>query len=226
MSLRKKRNWKTPLTKLEIKNSVGEWRLKVPKTIILEFLNTKDLYKSPCSISFYSKMKDWNYTEPDTIRWSDHWNFLSKHTGNKIHAKTNIEIPEGIWARGKYDSNNDIFIIELIYEKILLTKEESREIVVKLSMESGRIPSPEIIEKRRELKKLINTGKVFLKHFGNISNVTKISVKQIVLKNEVVIDKDLDGIIQSLFTKAIPDFRLIIDNEEYTEEMLLSENLL
>lgn len=145
MSLRKRRDWTRPLTKKEIKNALGDWKL-VPAKVVLEIVEFETLYKSPYSLSFYSKRKYWNYTEPDTIRLSNHWNFISRHTGEKVHCKTNIEIPDNTWIKAKYDDKNVIFVVEEIYENIYFTKTEY-QILIKSFGDVNFKPSEEVINR-------------------------------------------------------------------------------
>ena len=228
MSLKRKRDWSKPLTKAEMRNGLGDWKL-VPAKVILEVIELEYLHKSPCSLSFYNRRKDWNYTEPDTIRWSNHWNFKSRHTRDKVHSITNVEVPDKMWAKGIYDAEKGIFNILEVYDNIYLTKAENKELNLKLGLlsETNRIPSPEIIEKRRQFKRLIESGGVFLNVLGEPKKVKKFERMRIVLEDDTCFNRKVDGETQyGNFRTLIPDFLMIFDGKEYTEEMLFTENLL
>ena len=224
MSLKRKRDWSKPLSKVEMRNGLGDWKL-VPAKVILEVIEVDYLHKSPCSLSFYNKRKDWNYTEPDTIRWSNHWNFKARHTLDKVHSVTNQEVPDNTWAKGIYNAESGIFHILEIYENIYFTKAEHRELNIKLGQLSEKIPSPEIIEKRRQFKRLIESGGVFLNVLGEPKRVKKFDRMKIVLEDDTCFSRKDDGKHYGNFRTLIPDFLMIFDGREYTEEMLFAENL-
>jgi len=96
----------------------------LPKTIdyrIIEWMieNWGDIVKkSPYGFSYYNADKDWEYTEDKSLRLSDHWNFYSRATGNKIHCK--IDIPYNnnnneYWTIARYDKNTDTYSEEISF---------------------------------------------------------------------------------------------------------------
>ncbi len=87
---------------------------RIPVKAAQEILSWDYTYKSPISLSFYSKKKDWNHTEEGTIRISDHWNFTARGT---IHCKTKQDgITQDQWAKGIYDKKDGKFDIVEYYQ--------------------------------------------------------------------------------------------------------------
>ena len=74
--------------------------------------------KSPYGTSYYNDEKTWDITIDGSLRLSDHWNFYSKATGNKIHSKidnkpntqNNTE-----WTIARYDASSKTYIEEISY---------------------------------------------------------------------------------------------------------------
>ena len=231
--LSKKRDWTLPATKKELYDCLHSDYTIMPKKVIKEMYELDYVHRSPYSISFYNKRKDWDYTEKDTIRWSNHWNFYSRKTGNKLHAKTNIEVPNDTWARGKYDINSDTFIIEEIYENILFYKEEYlifKEEIKNTIVNFKNKYSEDIIERGRIFSFKIKEGKVKCNCNGILKVVKKFNKLRIDLEDNSILDrrifsekgKNPDKLFKS-FTERYPDFYLLIDNIEYNEERLKEE---
>lgn len=58
--------------------------------------------------------KSWEFTPGDTVRVSDHWNFISR---GETHCRTDIPVPSGTWAIGHYCAEEKIYKISQIFEK-------------------------------------------------------------------------------------------------------------
>lgn len=235
---KKKKNWKLPITKKELVHTIGQWN-RVPLKMLYDMAEQELLFKSPHSFSFYSKPKDWAKTEPDTIRWSNHWNFKSKDTVDKIHAITDIEIPEEIWYwhKGVYNSETGIYTIVESYGKSTPNKKEMRELNRFLCNKYKEFfvrtpviipkPSIETIEKRRAFSKLIDAGLVLYNYEGTLLKVLKLGRNEIKLENDIVLKKIVSQTFKhKTFTSRYKDFMFIINGTEYTEDRLIDEDLL
>lgn len=231
----KKRDWSQPLNKEELVRFVinTSWQ-EMPFKVIEEMIQLDYIHRSPCSLSFYNKKKDWNYTEPDTIRWSNHWNFKTRHTKDKIHSKTNISVPDNTWVRAKYDETTQTFIVQEIYDGVKMCSKEEilkiREIV-----NPGNYlfkPPAEVIERRKNFALQIKEGKVQCRINGEFKTIKKYSRLRIDLKDGSLDRRILSNIpgreqeyVFPNWLSRYPDFLLLIDGKEYTEEMLIAENL-
>jgi hypothetical protein len=72
--------------------------------------------KSPYGFSYYNAEKDWDYTEDKSLRLSDHWNFYSRATGDKIHCKIDIPYRDNeYWTIARYDKDTDTYNEEISF---------------------------------------------------------------------------------------------------------------
>ena len=229
MGLKRKRDWTKPLTKLEVYQSIGDWK-DVPFQILEEIILLDYIHKSPCSLSFYNKQKDWGFTENETIRYSNHWNFKSARTGNKIHSKTNIPIYQDTWAKGIYDFSTDTFTILKTYENKKVTKEQMKLLFAKRFPNGNPLkPSEEIIESLKNFAADVKYGKVFYKLNGSMRKVERITRMEIKLEGDVLLDRFMpneDKKTFSNFTLKYPDFCIVYNGIEYTEEELYKNHFL
>ena len=87
----------------------------VPQDIAQEMYGWPSVNKSPFSYSYYDNPdKSWTYTKPDSLRVADHWNFKTDEPNSRIHATTDIPVPDKHWAIGKYDADKGIYNIQKI----------------------------------------------------------------------------------------------------------------
>lgn len=222
---RNKRDKYSPLSHREIYERLQNWT-RIPYKALVDIINLDYIQKSPCSFSFYSKKKDWNYTEPDTLRFSDHWNFKIKITGDKVHAKTNIPVPDNTWVRAKYDIVTDIYIVEEIYDSIETTSEEIKELRNILNPDNCLFRLEEdIVEKRKAFGTKIKFGKVFCNYGGVLRLITKMNYHRFVLDDGEVVDRKVSARCFHTFEEMIPDFYLMVDGEKVTEQELKQQNI-
>jgi hypothetical protein len=227
MGLKRKRDWTKPLTKLELYQALGDWK-QIPFPILKEVIQLDYIHKSPCSLSFYSKPKDWGFTEHQTIRYSNHWNFKSTRTGQKIHSKTEIPIFQDVWAKGIYDSSTDIFTILEIYKDEPVTKEQMRELYQTIYPDGDPFrPKQEYIEILKRFSADVKLGKVFFKLNGSLQKVNRITRTEIILEGDIILDrKDVDDKTFSTFTLKYPDFCIVYNGVEYSEKELYNNHFL
>lgn len=122
--------------------------------IINEVLKmTNWISKSPYSYSFYDTTeKTWGYTPEGSMRFSDHWNFVSR---GETHCVTNVPITKDfavcIWQ-------NDVYNVLLQFNKLeepkRLIRSQNKNFVDTLQKPIERIKRAlfESREKRRKLK--------------------------------------------------------------------------
>lgn len=220
---RKKRDWKKPLSKGELLYAIGEYS-KLPFVVLEEMTKLKTVYRSPSSFSFYSNPKEWGYTENETLRYSNHWNFLSYRTGGKIHSITNIPVPENTWAKAIYDSSTGIFnVLEIYVDAKLTTKQQYKQL--KEIINPGNLmfkPSEEFIEKRRRFKQDVLDGNVIF--LGK--RVIKISKLRIDFEDGSSLNRRINGSTITNFRKICPEFCITINGMNFSEENLYSLKLL
>ena len=104
-----------PLDKPQIESLVLGQLRNVPVTVLNELLAMDFVYKSPYSASFYSKPKDWKTTLDNTIRYSDHWNFLDSHNPERMHCPTDVRTQENLWAKGIWSEKKQEYTIVQTY---------------------------------------------------------------------------------------------------------------
>lgn len=229
MGLKRKRDWTKPLTKLELYNAIGDWK-DVPFGVLQEVIELDYIHKSPCSLSFYNKQKDWGFTEDKTIRYSNHWNFTSSRTGNKIHSKTNIPIYQDTWAKGIYDISTDTFTILQTYDNERLSKEQVKQLFQKIFPDGNPSkPKEEVINILKIFSADVKSGKVFFKLNGSLKKVTRITRSEIKLEDEIILDRlvpNEDKKTFNNFTLKYPDFCIVYNGVEYTEKELYSNHFL
>lgn len=226
----RKRDWSKPLNDKEKMYTFQSYHL-LPYELAIELINLDYLHKSPSSLSFYDRRKDYGYTEEGTVRFSDHWNYKSKRDG-KIHSITNITMKEKQWAKGVYDSSTDTFKIVKIYDPKRMTKAQYRKEIAPIfrkQLDEARLaakPSDEIIEKRKEFTRMIKAGRVMYNFDGELIRVIKHGNSRIDLEKSNGEKISLKRGTQNTFTKVYPDFAYIIDGVKHTEEMLREQNIM
>lgn len=230
MGLKRKRDWTKPLTKLELFNAIWDWK-NVPLQVLEEVVEAEYLHKSPCSLSFYNKRKEWGSTEDKTIRWSNHWNFKSSRTGNKIHSKTDIPIYQDVWAKGIYDFCTDTFTILKIYENKKTSKAEIHSLYSKIFPNGNPLkPSEETINSLKSFAADVKEGKVQFKLNGSLKRVLKITRIEVHLEGDIILDRFIinksDKRTFPNFTIKYPDFCIVYKEKEYTEQELYNNHFL
>jgi len=228
MALKKRRDWSKPLTKRELYSTLDDCR-KVPIKVLEDVANLDYLHKSPCSLSFYSRKKDWNYTEPETLRFSDHWNYKSNYTGDKIHSKTNISVPNNTWVKAIYDVETDIFIVQEIYDNRRSTKAQIKALKEKIFPSNPFKPLPEAINTLKQFSEDVRSGKVFYKLNGSLKKVERITRSEMRLEGDILFDRIKTIGCKSTysnFTIKYPDFCIVYNDKEYTEVELYQNNFL
>jgi len=221
MSLRRKRDWTKPLTKTELFSTLENWK-QIPIDVLHDVLSEDYIHKSPCSVSFYNKRKDWNYTQNETVRYSNHWNFVAKRTGDKLHAKTDIDITQDAWAKGIYDEKTDIFTIVKRYENRHSTKEEIAKLKNKFFPVNPFKPSQEILDKLKQFGIDVQMGKVFLQLEEGLKLIKKFGKHEIILED----DTKLDSKYFKNFTAKYPNFLIVYNDKQYTEQELYDNHFL
>jgi hypothetical protein len=220
-----KRDKHLPFSHREVYAHIQNWT-KVPYKALLDIINQDYIQKSPCSFSFYNRSKDWDYTEPDTLRFSDHWNFTIPRTGNRIHAKTNIPVPDNTWVKAKYDISTDIFIVEEIYDSIETTREQIKDLKNILNPDNCLFKLEEdIIEKRKAFGANVKSGKVLCNYGGVLRLVTKMNYQRFVLDDGEIVDRKVSTRCFHTFEEMIPDFYLMVNGEKVTEQELKQQNI-
>ena len=227
MGLKRKRDWTKPLTKLEVYSALGDWK-QVPFPVLREIVTLEYIHKSPCSLSFYNKRKDWGHTEHQTIRYSNHWNFKSSRTGQKIHSKTDIPIYQDVWAKGIYDFPTDTFTILEIYNNEPLTKENLKELHKTIFPDGDPFkPKEEVIETLKRFAADVKSGKVFYKLNNSLRRVERLTKTEIKLEGDIIINrKDHNDKTFSTFTHKYPDFCIVYNGVEYKETELYTNHFL
>ena len=72
-----------------------------PEEFFKELLSWKTLIKSPYGNSYYNAVVDWDYKPANSLRISNHWNFIAQ---SQLHCKTLTEVPNNThWALGKFN---------------------------------------------------------------------------------------------------------------------------
>lgn len=67
------------------------------------------IQKSPYGHSYYSAVKSWSETVPDSFRIADHWNFWSK---GKQHIITTTPVADNShWTIAQYDTSLDRWVV-------------------------------------------------------------------------------------------------------------------
>ena len=222
---RGKRDKNLPFSHREILAHIQNWT-KVPYKVLLDIISQDYIHKSPCSYSFYNKKKGWNYTEPDTLRFSDHWNFKIQITGNKVHAKTNIPVSDNTWIKAKYDIVTDTFIVQEIYDSIETTKEQIKVLQNILNPDNYLFKLDEdVIEKRKAFGANVKSGKVSINYNGIMRLVKKMNYQRIILDNDEVIDRKISARFFHTFEEMIPDFYLLVDGEKMVEKDLKEQKI-
>lgn len=87
---------------------------RVPVTLLQELLKLEKVFKSPFSMSFYDRSRQWNVYENGLIRYGNHWNF--KTDDNALHGKTTEPMPGLNWAKGVYDIEKGAYEIVEVYQ--------------------------------------------------------------------------------------------------------------
>ena len=231
----KKKN-NEPLSRANLRSFLGTW-YSIPYEALLEIINWDYINKSPCSLSFYNKKKDWHTTEKGTIRISDHWNFIAykrgrngvKEDAGKTHAITDIDIPQGTWAKGEYNHITDTFKITKIYGTIGMNEEEYlklRKLIIETIPAATKIEFPkEIIEKRRSFSEKIKNGNVFIKINNELKLVTRLTRSRIDYLNGVtIIIKSVD--VEGQPSIPIQNHSFIVNGDEVTRNFLIEENMI
>jgi hypothetical protein len=222
MGLRKKRDWTKPLTNSELFTCVSSCYKQIPIDVLYEVLSENYIHKSPYSLSFYNKEKDWNYTQDETVRYSNHWNFLARKTGNKLHAKTDINITQDVWAKGIYDEKSDIYTIIKRYENRQSTKVEIAELMRKFFPINPNKPSQEILDKLKQFGIDVQIGKVFIKTDNGLKLIKHFGKNLIKLED----DSKLDTKYFKNFTAKYPNFSIFYNGKQYTEQELYDNHFL
>ena len=232
-----KKNNSLPLSKKQLTSILGTL-YKVPFEALCDIITWDYIHKSPCSLSFYNKKKDWNITEEGTIRISDHWNFIAYKRGRggviegggNTHAVSDIDVPQGTWAKGEYDHINEKFIITKIFGTADMTSDQYAELK---DMIKETIPSPikkefpqELIEKRRAFTTQIKEGNVMFKANDGLKLVTRLTRTRLDYINGeemVVLQQVIKG---KKVVKPMPDYIISLNNKEYNKQLLLTEEML
>lgn len=221
-----KRDKYSPFSHKEIYERLQNWTV-IPYKALVDIINLDYIHKSPCSLSFYNKKKDWDYTEPDTLRFSDHWNFKIKITDDRVHAKTNIPVPDNTWIRAKYDIVADIYIVEEIYGSIETTREQIMELKNILNPDNCLFKLKEdIVEKRKSFGDKIKSGKVFCNYDGVLKLIKKMNYKRFVLDDGEIVDRKVSARCFHTFEEMIPDFYLMVEGEKVTEQDLIQQKII
>jgi len=87
---------------------------KVPVKMLKDILKLERVYKSPYSMSFYDRKRQWNVYEDGLVRFSNHWNF--KTEDGKFHGKTTEKLPGLGWAKGVYDIESGAYVVIKQYD--------------------------------------------------------------------------------------------------------------
>lgn len=107
------KNKQRPITQIGNNNILNKNETSVEFYKIL--LSWDGFYSSPFSQTIYSKKKSWGYTQPGTLRLSDHWNFVSR---DKIHCVTKTEVMcDTHVSLGRFDEDDGKYEIILSIEK-------------------------------------------------------------------------------------------------------------
>lgn len=214
---RNKRDLTLPLSLKDVRSMLSSWKC-VPYLAVKDLIEWNCIHKSPYSFSFYNKPKDWLTTETGTLRISDHWNFLSakrgrdgvKITPDKLHAKTDTIIEQGVWYKGIYDETLDTYIIVATYGIEEMSYEQYVELRNSIPLEQIEFPA-DLIEKRRDFSNKIKSGLVAIKVGNGFNTVKKLTKYRIDF---------LDG--QNTITLKSEDKGFVISNPIYLSEFVLS----
>jgi len=218
----KKRNKSStlPLSNTELRSNIGSYK-HVPYKALLAIMSWAHIHKSPHSFSFYDVKKEWGYTADGTMRISDHWNYLSKRTGETIHSPTNIFVEENTWVKACYNSETKTYIVQEVYERVYCTNDEYQVMKNSIPVLPKEAFPQYIIEKRRAVSILMTEGKVLYNNFP-VKKLNKYRIDY--LEGDIV--QKLVSEKRGQFTRDYPDFFIIIDGVLYTEDMLFQNDLL
>lgn len=98
------------------------------RTFAITNVKSASPYNGYLSGSYYTQeCKSWDYTPPDTIRISDHWNFYSR---GELHCQTIQPVENGYWSVGRYNPALDKYDIYQTYDKDYteIKKREERQL--------------------------------------------------------------------------------------------------
>lgn len=195
---------------------------KMPVEALREILTWDKIYKSPHSLSFYNKPKDWNKTEPDTLRISDHWNFESRM---RIHCKTKQSgITQDQWALGKYDITDGKFDILEMYDLPKYDKEKYNNLLDELKISRkdyfNKNFGYDIVEFGKELVSKIKDGKVSFINDDYNAKIIKFKMGSMMSSSRKIII-EVDG--EEVTLSDPRNFVVVLDGVEYTSKELFKK---
>ena len=185
---------------------------KIPVGAIDDILKIGKVYKSPYGLSFYSKRKEWDHTEHETIRISDHWNF---YTRDNVHCPS-LPYLETAWAMGVYDDADKVFKITKMYKPADAGEiVKYREALLNLHRDFKRTSVDLMVDKinyAKHIGNLVRDGKVKCYLSNMVYVVVKINNREITIvendeKQKLSIDK-----IESDIYLIIEETPMNIDN--------------
>ena len=195
---------------------------KMPVEALREILSWDSIYKSPHSLSFYNKPKDWNKTEPDTLRISDHWNFESQM---RIHCKTKQSgITQNQWALGKYDEIEGKFDILEMYDSPRYDKEKYNNLLDELKISRkdyfNKHYGYDIVEFGKEFVSKIKDGIVSFINDDYNAKIIKFKMGSMMLSSRKIII-DVNG--EEVTLSDPRNFVVAFDGVEYTSKELFKK---
>lgn len=190
------------------RNILNNWLINchfrnIPIKALSELLTWENIFKSKWSLSFYNKPKDWQITEYNTIRISDHWNFTTKFGK---HCQTIQDgIGQNCWAKGIW--NGEKFDIVEIYE---LNKENEFKDWLVLNINNK--PSDDKIAFNRYISQQVDKGTVFYQDKKTSGKVIQFGNSSIRLEDKTKLEKF-----------RYTEYKLTIDGKEYSNLDILQK---
>ena len=123
--------------------------------------------RSPYGFSYYNAKKTWVYTKDKSLRLSDHWNFYSRTTVDKVHCKLDKPIENNeFWTIAKYDKENGMYneILSYPYNDSIENRNKSLEIIKKYKQEIRKdFDYSQLNKNLNMLKKYVENDDLFVK---------------------------------------------------------------